>query len=266
MTPATDVRLPFFDTYCRIGRRRRRAPDEGYLLEHLQQYRSTYGIPDAAVEHAVAAEASPALGNSLLADEIGGLEGLHPAWHFMPPVSDRIEPTLTGPEPLLEAGVVLSRVDAKEFGDGVPTGYGPLLSILEACRMPLAIDMSGSAGLLGFDVTCFGKWPDIPFIIENVGAYPLHKLMWAMRTFGNVHLSTVGFTLHRGVDFVCDELGPERLIFGSGWPTAPPGMGLGPVLLNGLSAAARRKVAGDNFRTLAAHIGAAADSTEGSES
>jgi len=249
-------RLPFFDTRCRIGRRRARNPREGYSLEHLRDYCRAYGIEEAAVEHAVAAEASPALGNGLLAEELAGCDGLRPAWHLMPPVSDRIEPTVTEPAPLLEAGVVLTRVDVKEFGDGITTGYEPTLRALAACRMPLAIDLTGGGqGFLTLSMTPFERFPEIPFIVENFGGYPLHRLMWAMRAFPNLHLSTAGFTLHRGPSFICDELGAERLIFGSGWPAVPPGLALGPVLLNGLDAAARRKVAGDNFRTLIGAIG-----------
>jgi len=248
-------RLALFDTRCRIGRRRAPAPGEPNSVDELQDYRTTYGIAGAAVEHAVAAESSPALGNRMLMDEIAGRDGLYPAWHVMPPVSERIEPALTDPAPLLEAGVVLTRVDAKEFWDGLTSGYEPTLRALEAVHMPLAIDMAGSEGFLRFPVTAFERFGGIPFIVENFGGYPLHRLVWTMRTFPNVHLSTAGFTLHRGVEFICEELGPERLVFGSGWPAVPPGLGLGPVLLNGLDETARRMVGGENFRRLMEGIG-----------
>ncbi len=248
-------RLPFFDTFCRVGRRRARGVGEPYSVEHLQAYRSAYGIEDVAVEHAVAVEASPRLGNGMLREEIAGYAGLHAAWHLMPVTSPRIEPAVTDPAELLDARVVLTRVDVQEFGDGIVMGYEPVLRALEACHVPLAIDFAGRQAFLNFDVSLFGRFPGLPFIVENFGGYPLHRLLWAMREFPNVHLSTAGFTLHCGPELICGELGADRLIFGSGWPQVPAGMALGPVLLNGLSRADRCKVAGDNFRALMEGIG-----------
>ena len=149
---------------------------------------------------------------------------------------------------------MLTRVDVQEFGDGITTGYEPVLRALESCHMPLAIDLAGRSAFVTFDVSLFGRFPDVPFIIENFGGYPLHRLLWAMREFANVYLSTAGFTVHCGPELICGELGADRLIFGSAWPQVPPGVALGPVLLSGLSDGERRKVAGDNFRALAEGI------------
>lgn len=253
--PQPHGRLPFYDTCCRVGRRRAPEPWEGRTSADLLEHMRAYGIAEAAVEHYVAVEASPALGNRLLADELRGAPELHPAWHIMPRSSDRVEPAVSDPAELLDAGVVLARVDCQEFGDGLTTGYEGTLEALSACRVPLAIDYSGRFSFLDARLDVFGRYPDVPFIVEHFGGYPLHRLLWAMRHYPNLHLSTVGFTVHEGVDLVCDEIGPERVVFGSGWPTEPPGMTLGPVLLNGLDAAARRLVAGDNFRRLVERIG-----------
>lgn len=247
--------LAFFDTRCRVGRRRAREIGEPYSVEDLEAYRGTYGIQGAAVEHAVAAEASPRLGNGMLREEIAGHAGLHAAWRLMPVSSPRIEPAVTDPAELVDAQVALTRVDVQEFGDGVTTGYEPVLRALEACHVPLAVDFAGRFSFLTFDVAVFGRFPGLPFIVENFGGYPLHRLLWAMREFPNVYLSTAGFTLHCGPELVCGELGADRLLFGSGWPQVPPGLALGPVLLNGLGPAERRKVAGDNFRALMEGIG-----------
>ena len=189
--------------------------------------------------------------SSKLVIEVPDLRSLlvHPYTGWLYAASDGL---LTVSDPA--SGVVLARVDALDLGDALTTGFVPLLDALEQCRVPLALDFARRP-FLDFDTNVFESYPAIPFIIERFGGYPLNRLMWVLRTFPHVRVSTVGLTVHRGLDFLCDEIGPERIVFGSGWPRTPPGVELGQVLLNGLALEARRKIAGENFRTLMEAIG-----------
>jgi hypothetical protein len=253
----------FHDTCVRIGRSR--APDPpgnaksaGDLVAAMQRH----NIAAAAVEHAVAMEASPRLGHELLAKDIAGRDFLRPAWHLMPDVSRRTEVAVTDPAELLANRVALGRVDAKDFCNGIGDRacFAPVLDACAAARLPVFIDFRRQGDVATFDFGICERYADIPFVVEGFGGYPLHRVVWCLRTYANLHLSTVGFHLHNGVTFICDELGAERLIFGSDWPASSMGMAQGSVLLAGINDTQRTAIAAGNYERLLSGIGRKAGS------
>jgi len=250
--------IQFFDTCMRIGRSRAPeppgcAPGAADALAVMQRH----NIAGAAVEHAVAMEASPRLGHDLLDREIATSEQLRPAWHLMPAVSARIERATTDPQELLARRVALGRVDAKDFcqGAGDRACFGAVLDACAAVRLPVFVDFRRQGDALTFDFAICERYPRIPFVIEGFAGYPLHRVVWCLRNYPNLYLSTVGFALFRGVQFVCEEVGAGRMIFGSDWPASAIGLAQGSVLLAAVGDEERAAVAGGTFRRLLAGIG-----------
>jgi len=251
--------IQFVDTCVRIGNSR--APDppgNARTVQDLCAMMRQYRIAQAVVEHAVAMEASPRLGHELLAAAIQPHPELRPAWHLMPYISNRIERAVTDPAEFIANRVGLGRIDAEDFlnGMGDKAGFAPVLQACEAIALPIFIDFRRKTGdLLMFDYGICERYPGIPFVIEAAGGYPFHRIMWCFRNYPNFHLSTVGLGEFNGVQFMCDEVGPDRIIFGSNWPAANVGMGQGHVLLAGISGENRARIASGNFNRLLNHIG-----------
>ncbi len=250
--------LKFFDTCVRIGRSR--APDppgNAKSVEDLCGMMARHSITGAAAEHAVAMEASPRLGHEQLARETAGHETIRPAWHLMPAVSDRIERAYTDPQEFLDNRVALGRIDAKDFCNGIgdKACFGPVLEACAAVHLPVCLDFRRQGDLATFDYAICERWPDIPFVVEGFGGYPIHRIVWALRAYPNLYLSTVGFHLFDGVRFFCQEIGAQRLLFGSNWPAQSAGMAQGSVLLAGISDEEREAIAGGTFRGLLTRIG-----------
>ncbi len=250
--------LPFYDTCVRIGHSR--APDPPGNVAGVAELRAEMarlGIAASAVEHAVAREASPRLGHELLAEALADEPSLRPAWHFMPALSDRIERAYTDPAELLEADVALGRVDAQDFlaGGGDRACFAPVLEACSAIRLPVFLDFRSQGNVGSFDFDLCRRWPNVPFVIEGFGGYPLHRVVWCLREYPNLYLSTVRLAVFHAVPLLCDLVGPEKLIYGSNWPAETMGLSMGVVLLADVDPAIRRLVAGDNFRRLLGRVG-----------
>lgn len=253
--------LTFFDTNATVGRSRAPVmPDPDVSVERLLADHARHHITGAAVAHAVAMEASPRMGHQLLDEEIAAHGHLRPAWHLMPHVDNRIERGATDPGELIERRVALGRITMGDFcaGRGDEAGFGPVLDACNAVALPVFLDFTLEGGHDAFrssDFAFVARYPRIPFVIEGFGGYPLHRLMWLLHAHANVHVSTVGFSVYRGIELICDTVGPERVIFGSCWPRTPIGMAQGLVLFAEVPESARRLMASENFCTLLAGIG-----------
>ncbi|NLF37904.1 amidohydrolase family protein [bacterium] len=250
--------VTFFDTCVRIGHSAAPDPPGNAMgVNDLLECMAKFNIMHAAVEHAVAREASPRLGHELLEKELAGHPNLRPAWHLMPDISPRIEKAYTDPAEYLEHRVALGRVDAKDFcnGRGDEACFAPVLEACEAIHLPVFIDFRTQGDPVTFDFSVCARYPRIPFVAEGFGGYPLHKLVWCLRRYPNLHVSIIGihgFTLEA---FLCETVGPERLIFGSNWPARSIGMSLGSVLFADVSPAVRQQIARGNFERLLEGIG-----------
>ncbi|MCP3885238.1 MAG: amidohydrolase family protein [Propionibacteriaceae bacterium] len=248
----SDSSLSFFDTCMRIGRSR--APDPpGNVCDvpAVLACMDRHAITDAILEHAVAMEFSPRLGHEELARSIKGQPHLRPAWHLMPVVSDRIQKAVTDPQEFLDAGVALGRVDAKDFchGRGDEAGFAPVLEACQAVHLPVFLDFRTQGSIMDFDFGICARWPGIPFVLEGSGGYPLHRTVWCLREYPNLHISTLGDTFN-GVSLLCEAAGAERVLFGSNFPAQNIGMSLGCVVLADVSDADRRLIARGNMERL----------------
>jgi predicted TIM-barrel fold metal-dependent hydrolase len=250
--------INFFDTCARIGRSR--APDppgNARGVDELLANMARLNIAGAAVEHAVAMESSPRLGHELLARELGRDGRLRPAWHLMPDIHPRIARAVTDPAEVLAGRVALGRVDAKDFcnGQGDRACFAPVLEACSAVRLPVFLDFRRQGDVMTFDFAICERWPRIPFVIEGFGGYPLHRVVWCLREYPNLHLSTVGFSAFRGVALMHDLVGPRRIVFGSNWPAEQASLAMGIVLLASIPQEARHLIARGNFEQLLARIG-----------
>ncbi|HUT59226.1 MAG TPA: amidohydrolase family protein [Phycisphaerae bacterium] len=94
---------------------------------------------------------------------------------------------------------------------------GRLLSVLEARRVPVLcltkmLPLSAVGGLAGSHAA-------LPIIVAQT-EYRTYRSLWTLlKAFDNVHLSIgSNLTIHGCIEELAAAFGPERLLFGTGWP------------------------------------------------
>lgn len=125
----------------------------------------------------------------------------------------------------------------------------PLLAALEAARMPLFCPLR----LVPLPVLAqWAQWaPDLPLIVAEVPYNQNRSLVPLFQSFPNTYLSLGStFTAHCGVEFFASVMGAERLLFGTGLPTAEAGAAIGQLLYADLTGEEREWIGAGNFRRL----------------
>lgn len=65
------------------------------------------------------------------------------------------------------------------------------------------------------------RYPNLPIVLFQVGYRLQRTLRPLMQTFGNIYLAMGSpYSVHLGVEFMTEVVGPERLLFGGGFPAS----------------------------------------------
>lgn len=216
------------------------------------------GIAEAFVYHTLAREYDPAYGNDRLTAELAAEPRLHPVWTVLPahtrefPRPERLVTLLR------DGGVRMVRM----FPSAALHGHrfslqewcaGELLDALEAAGVPLAIDF----GLFRRDEPPWAdlfevasRHPTLALVLvamqnrNNRSLYPL------LERFQQLHLATLGYNVHRGIEDVSRRFGAARIVFGSGYPQRSMGAARLQLDRAQLSEGERKLVASGNLRRL----------------
>jgi len=255
--------LRFFDCNAMIGRWN--TPVEGRHLtaEALLAEMGRAGVEEALVYHAVSRQYAPAVGNPLLDEALAPFDRLHSCWTVLPHwAGDLPQPdALVGD--MLEAGVQAARMFP-----GEPLRYdhrvylaewvvGPLLSALEARRIPLFLDFG--LGLLGdpdwgiIHALCKAH-PRLPVILNQIAYGRDRALVPLFLECPNLHCDLTAFTSLGWIEAFCRRLGPERLLFGTGIPFWAPAAPAAAVRYAALPQSEKALIAGDNLRRLLSEV------------
>jgi hypothetical protein len=248
--------LDLFDANCMLGRMI--APKEAFPLsvEELLEVMDEFEIAEALVYHASSKEYHPADGNRVLLEEIGQSNRLHAMWVVMPSHTAEFPDEETLVEQMLTAKIKAARVfphpDNHHFS--LETWVSDrLLRALEGRRIPLFLDHEEIDWDTVHDLC--GRYPGLPLVLTNVGyrdnrfLYPL----WA--EFRNLHIDLSNYCGHRAIEDVVERFGAQRLLFGTHLPYFTPGSAIGMLSYVKISESDRKKIAGDNLRTLIERVG-----------
>ena len=82
-------------------------------------------------------------------------------------------------------------------------------------------------------------------------------LLPLLTSFPNVQLSTgSNYCVHRGIEQLVGSVGPQRLLFGSGFPEVDPMMAISQLVYADISDEARRLIGSGNLERLIGGIAA----------
>jgi len=126
---------------------------------------------------------------------------------------------------------------------------GRLFDALSVCRVPVFCDQAELP--VGGLAELAGRWPDVPFLFKPDGFRHLRVLGPLLKTFPGVHLIVGGrFTVHRGIESLVGRLGPERMLFGSDFPTSEPMAAITQLMYADIADADRELIGSGNLRRL----------------
>jgi len=256
--------LRFFDANCIVGTLTRPEPS-GHpdSVEKLETELSYFGIDEALVCHARAVERNLDIGNRAIVEELAGHEALHPAWVLpMHTAIDYPEPERVVDE-MVASGVHAVRIWPPPYHGYLADSWalGPLWDALAARRVPVLVGASdlgrypdqpgqGFSARNLYDIC--RAFPSLPIVVVRLNFSALRVAVPLMRECPNLFAELSFFTTHRGVEFLCGEVGAERLLYGSGLPFGSPGPGIAGIQYALISEEQRALIAGENLRALLA--------------
>jgi uncharacterized protein len=190
----------------------------------LEEEMDFSGIDEALVYHAGMRFGDPAAWNSRLSAEIAGRPRLRPTWAILP------SQTGEQPEPrafllaMAESGVRALRAFPQEQHyplDG--STFGPLLEMLADRRIPLLVkDNLAAIGRL------LGEFPDLTVVAVSQGPHSLERYLRPLvERYPNLYIDTSCYLVEGLIEELCGRYGPDRLLYGSGFPDNAAG---GPFL------------------------------------
>jgi len=234
-----------------------RVPFANYTpdLADLQAEMTRLRIDAAIVRHRACMDTAPYTGNAILMDELKGHDNLVPAWFVTP---DGCEPDWNPRllvQRMLAQGVRVAWTDPEvEMMSLQPWCSGKLYAVLQRHRIPFLlpyhrIKMDDLHLILQ-------EYPRLPVILYNVLRMGRNRLLEPLlEQHANLHLCFgPTFSVHNYFRDLCTRFGPERWLFGSGYPEIEGGAGLAGFTYAGLTADEMALVAHGNIERLLAGV------------
>jgi hypothetical protein len=244
------------DASCLLGRAAVRQPGAPTTAEELVATLRAFGIGEALVYHAAAAEYSPRVGNERLLADVAGRPELHPCWVLGPHQTGELPPPAETVPAMLRAGVRAVRLFPHDHRYRFrPWNIGPLLECLAAHRVPVCVDF----GMIGWSeelvdweglIEVCAAFPDLPVILARASIGSNRRLFPAIERCPNLLIETSYYAVHRGIELVATIFGADRLLFGTGYPLRAPGPAIAALAYALVSETDRARIGGGNLRAL----------------
>lgn len=263
--------ISYFDACVTLGNYYARQTGQPQTAEEILAAMDHYGIHEALVVDSLARDANPAAGNARLLERIADHPRLHPAWCG----SMSAARELPAPDELVAQmraqGVVAlflfyghidMRLDEWAIDD--------LLAALERARCPVFLCPNSWWPAQRNDATDWAnvvricrKFPRLPVVVTEHRQFLTQRTVYqALAACPNLRLELSSLWRYGTVEFICEQFGPERLVWGSQLPIRDPGAVLGHLRGADIGDEALARVAGDNLREMCSwnpHFASVAD-------
>ncbi len=255
----------FFDAVCMIGRGLKSGAGEPYSADDLIESMDRAGIAEALVLDSLSRQCHPAPGNERIVGTVSGHPRLHPAWTALPHGAPDEQ---SSPEDMLrqmekhrvgalflfpaQYGFRLCDWTVDAFFGPIADGNVPVFvnyndsrsQEMDACRWDELVDFCR-------------RWPSMPVILTEFRLRCKNRMLYrALDACGNLHLELSGYWLYRGIEYLTQNWGAGRLIFGSNWPYLNQSCTAATVAMADIDEDDKRLIAGENLRRLISWCGA----------
>jgi len=252
----------FFDARCKVGLNLKQGPGafSPYSAEDLLGDMDRCGVHEALVLDCLSVEASPRDGNSRVLQQVRSHPRLHPVWVGLPAGTDETPEPAEMLRQMRQNKVAALWLLPNQYRFGLGDWcVDELLEPMNEAGVPVFISHDEIGPVhLATDPTDFEavvglcrRWPNLPVIVSEYRIRRLQRMLYkAFDACPNLRLEVSAYWLHRGIEYITQRWGAERLIFGSNWPTHGIGLTLPTVACAQIGDDDKRKIAGDNLRQL----------------
>jgi len=253
--------LNILDANCVVGRHLKSGPGGACDAADLLQTMDRFGIAGALVIDSLARENHPADGNERIVGTVRENPRLLPAWAVLPPgTTDEQLPPSELLDTMRECGVRAVFLFPNQYRFNLSDWcLDDLAATLAEARVPVFVNPNEiGPGGVGVDQTDWEgivglcrRQPDLPVIVSEHRIRRTQRLLYrALDACPNLRVELSCYWLSRGIEYITERWGAERLVFGSSWPSMGAGTTLGNLMLAEIGEDDRRKIAGDNLRNL----------------
>ena len=242
--------IELIDCNMRLGVRGRQTPGEPGTAEGLLAEMDRVKVRAALVRHQEAVESGPASANRRILEELDGQDRLMPTFCLLPEgtgETGRPEDTV---DEMITLGVRAAWLYPKSHGYSLRKWCaGSMLSALEARRVPVFMHWDEIVPDELAEV--LAGHPRLPIVLCNV-SYRVARVVYPlMQTYPMLH-SDLGppMSLCGYIEEVVGRFGPERLLFGSGFPDQEMGPAITYLLYADISDAHKQRIGGGNLTAL----------------
>lgn len=259
-------RFDVFDALCVLGRQLLWHPGEPETASDLLDEMNHCGVREALVLDCLAVEEHPHAGNRRVLDTTAGERRLHPAWTALPHRAPDEQPDGAAfVARMRKHGVGAAFLFPRQFNMPLSEwAVDAFLEPLAEARVPVFLNF-GRAGReeRPWDETDWDavvglcrRWPALPVIVTERRIRHANRTLYrALDACGNLRIETSGYWLYRGIEYLTERWGAERIIFGSSWPHLGYGPTLTAVTCADIGIEAKQKILGGNLRELLAWRG-----------
>jgi hypothetical protein len=194
---------------------------------------------------------SPLVGNDLLLKEIAGCPGLLPTRAIMPPQTGEQPDALTLLAEMKERGVrALWAFPSDHHYILTRETFGSLFDELSERRVPLFVltDLVQIGELLRL-------YPELTVIAAFPGPVPLDRYFRPLvERYLNFYIETSCYMVDEGIESFCERYGPERLLFGTGYPANYMGSAMLRLAQADIDEASKQTIASGNLERLLSEV------------
>ena len=239
--------MKWFDANCSYGRVARPAPRFATTPADLLAEMDWCGIDRALVYHAAVRSASPVTWNPVTARDLESQERLTPAWAVLPTATNELATPETMVAEMRAAGVQALWAFPQEHRYRLDRAtFRELFAILEQARIPLFAKQNLDH-LKELLVEC----PELTVVAVNQGPHSVERcLRPLLDDFPNLYLETSALLVEGLIEEFCERYGPDRLLFGSGYPDQCLGGAYLRLVQADIGEDARAAIAGGNLDRL----------------
>ena len=211
--------MRFFDCNVFFGLPMQRPLAPVASAEALLSEMDRAGIDAALVWHIAQHDAAPQVGNTLLAEGIAPHPRLYGCWTVLPNQAHEFPPPEVLFRKMRDARVVALRAfpESHRFLLNA-VSMGDLLDAMVERRVPLFLSLRrGSTWSQIYDL--LADFPELTCVICDHGCWGEDRMFRPLLArYPNVYIDLSQYLLDGGIEALVDTYGPDRLLFGSGFP------------------------------------------------
>ena len=253
----------FLDAHCVLGRHCHWRPPQAVTAAELLDVMDHYGIAGALVTDCLSREADAPAGNRRVVELVRDQPRLLPAWVLLPSTTGETPSGSGLVAQLRAAGVKAVFLCMGTYRHGLEDWeLDDVLGPLAEAHVP--VFLNGEDGYGGWEDGCGADALDIDAVVRMAARHPTlpivmtafrfrrscRRLWRALESADNIYLELSGYWFFRPIEFLCQHVPPQRLLFGTRLPVFDPAATKATVQYAEIPADSLRLIAGENLSRL----------------